>query len=290
MITDEDGKEKKIDLSINPKKGTKAVVDKSYAYSTNQEMVYKVCLRKEKIPELGDKFSARHGQKGVMGLLVPASDMPYTKDGIIPDIILNPHCIPSRMTIGQFLECLLSKKSCLEGLSIDGTSFLGDMDVDSSLEDVMDNFQYSKYGDEILYNGMTGRQIESKIFIGPTYYMRLKHIVQDKMHSRGKGINQVMNRQPSEGRARDGGQKIGEMERDVVLSYGIFEFLKESFNERSDKYGLYINNKTGLIESQLNSNKGIDSDNDFSYVAIPYSFKLFLQELQSMSIIARLIT
>ena len=289
-ITDEDGKEKKIDLSINPKKGTQGIVDKSYAYSTNQEMVYKVCLRKEKSPLLGDKFSARHGQKGVMGMLIPASDMPYTKDGIIPDIILNPHCIPSRMTIGQFLECLLSKKACIEGLSIDGTSFLGDLDIDDSIDKTMSSLKYNCYGDEVLYNGMTGRQIECKIFIGPTYYMRLKHIVGDKMHSRGKGINQVMNRQPSEGRARDGGQKIGEMERDVVLSYGIFGFLKESFNERSDKYGLYINNKSGLIESQLNSNKGIDSDSDFSYIGISYSFKLLLQELQAMNIIVRLIT
>ena len=289
-IIDENGKEKRIDLSINPKKGTKGIVDKSYSYSTNQEMVYKVCLRKEKTPELGDKFSARHGQKGVMGIVIPSSDMPYTKDGLIPDIIINPHCIPKRMTIGQFLECLLSKKACLDGSLIDGTSFLGDENTDESLEEIMSNFKYDKYGDEVLYNGMTGRQMECNIFIGPTYYMRLKHIVQDKMHSRREGINQVINRQPSEGRARDGGQKIGEMERDVVISHGVSSFFKESYNERSDKYGVYINNKSGLIESQYNSNMGINSDSDFSYIGISYSFKLFLQELQAMNIIVRLVT
>lgn len=289
-IIDEKGKEKNIDLSINPKRGTKAIVDKSYAYSTSDKMVYKVCLRKEKKPELGDKFSARHGQKGVMGMMIPASDMPYTKDGIIPDIILNPHCIPSRMTVGQFLECLLSKKATIDGVLLDGTSFLGDEKTDDSLEEIMEKLKYDTYGDEVLYNGMTGRQLDCKIFIGPTYYMRLKHIVQDKMHSRREGINQVMNRQPSEGRARDGGQKIGEMERDVILSHGVFNFLNESFNERSDKYRTYINNKTGLIESQFNENKGIDNNSDFSYIGISYSFKLFLQELQAMNIIVRLVT
>ena len=222
-VLDEKGK-KNVDLSINPKELRQLLINPMLKYQ--RQMVYKVCLRK-KNTRIRRQIFYRHGQKRVYGLVLPSSDMPYTKEGIIPDIILNPHCIPKRMTVGQFLECLLSKKATIDGMLLDGTSFLGDEKLDDSLEEIMDKLEYDKYGDEVLYNGMTGRQIECKIFIGPTYYMRLKHIVQDKMHSRREGINQVMNRQPSEGRARDGGQKIGEMERDSIISHGICDFIKE---------------------------------------------------------------
>lgn len=285
-IVDIEGKEKIIDVSIIPKKGTKAKVDKSYAYTTKKFMIAKVCLRKTKIPELGDKFAARHGQKGVVGLLIPSCDMPYTKDGIVPDIILNPHCIPSRMTIGQLLECLLSKKAALNGYNIDGTSFLGETE---SIDEIMKKEDFSKYGDEILYNGKTGKQMDCKIFIGPTYYMRLKHITQDKMHSRREGKRQLVNRQPTEGKANDGGQKIGEMERDGLVAHGAFNFIKESFLKRSDDYGFYIDNKTGLIDPIYDKHKGINSNRNISYIHTSYTFKLLLHELLAMNIIIRLV-
>lgn len=289
-IIDQEGKEKVIDLSIVPKKGTNAIVDKSYAYSSKEHSIAKVCLRKTKYPELGDKFSARHGQKGVIGLLIPSCDMPYTKDGIVPDIILNPHCIPKRMTIGQFLECLLSKKAACNGCHVDGTSFLSDSDPLENIDDIMKNEDFHKYGDEVLYNGKTGRQLESKIFIGPTYYMRLKHMVQDKTHSRREGKRQLVTREPTEGRANDGGAKIGEMEKDGLVSHGVFNFIKESYTKRSDDYQFMINNKTGLIDPIYNKHNGINKDEDISLLKPSYSFKLLMHELLSLNFTMRLIT
>jgi DNA-directed RNA polymerase II subunit RPB2 len=279
----EEGQEIIIDNSIIPTKGSQTIVDKSY-------------LRKEKIPEIGDKLSARHGQKGVIGMIVPAKDMPYTKDGIVPDIILNPHCIPSRMTIGQFLECLLSKKGAFEGKIIDGTIFLGDFDsINNNAEVIKHNENtFEKYGNEVLYNGYNGRQMECNIFIGPTYYQRLKQMVSDKIHARREGICQLLTKQPAEGRSRGGGSRIGEMERDSIIAHGISGFLKESFYERSDgkinayPYIVCINKKTGLIDSSIN--KSIDNEKEMSYIKIPYSFKLLIQELVSMNINLRLIT
>ncbi len=263
--------------------GTVGTVDKVVIFKNKNNLrTCKIRVRKNKIPDIGDKFSSRPGQKGVCGMLLEHHEMPFTKDGIVPDLIMNPHAIPSRMTINQFLEVLLGKSSCLGGFLGDATPFQNsDIHDYSSL---MSKYGYSNWGDEVMYNGMTGDQMKTNIFIGPTYYQRLKMIVADKMHSRATGPMQQLTRQPIGGRANNGGGRIGEMERDSILSHGIGFFMKECNMERSDKYSVKINNKSGLIDD------GDKDNNDSSEVQMPYSFKLLIQELQSMGIAPRLDT
>ena len=196
------------------KSSVDAVIDKVYTniYTSDGYEMYAVQVRSERTPVIGDKFASRHGQKGTCGITLLSSDMPFTKDGIQPDVIVNPNAIPSRMTIGQLLECLLGKVSCLKGCFSDATPF-NDYDITEAM-DILKKHGFNEQGYETLYCGMTGKKIKSKIFIGPTYYLRLKHLVQDKGYSRAKGPRQILTRQPPEGRARDGGLRFGEMERD----------------------------------------------------------------------------
>jgi DNA-directed RNA polymerase II subunit RPB2 len=197
-------------------------------------MICKVKFLKIKIPEFGDKHSSRHGQKGVIGMILSEENMPFTKDGIKPDLIVNPHAIPSRMTIGHLVECVYAKLCCLEGYLGDGTIYI---DIDhKSIYDNLEKNNYHKHGNEILYNGQTGRQMHTEIFIGPTYYFRLKHMVAEKINARGKGPMTQLTRQPTGGRRKEGGLRIGEMERDSLISHGIAGFIQESMMERSDKY------------------------------------------------------
>ena len=172
-------------------------------------------------------------------------DLPFTREGIVPDLIVNPHAIPSRMTIGHLVECLLSKKSSLDGTAGDATPFCGQQisDIAEQLHDL----GYQRYGNEVMYNGFTGKKQEVLIFLGPTYYQRLKHMVGDKMHSRGRGPTQILTRQPTEGRSRDGGLRFGEMERDCMISHGAARFLKERTMDVSDKYRVHVCDKCGLI-------------------------------------------
>ena len=215
----------------------------------------------------------------------------FTKDGIVPDIILNPHAFPSRKTLGQFVECVLCK-SCTElGLSgIDATPFQNVTEKDVC--DILDKTEFERHGNELMYNGMNGDIMESHIFFGPTYYSRFKQMVKDKIHSRDKGINAYLTRQPAHGRSRGGGLRIGEMERDSIIAHGTSVFLKESMLERSDKYSVYISKSNGLI-STINPKENIWEDqgnpdnNEFSKIVLPYSMKLFIQELESMSIAPR---
>ena len=253
----------------------------------------KVRVRSERIPVVGDKFSSRHGQKGTVGMLYKKEDMPFTKDGITPDIIINPHAIPSRMTIAQLIECIMGKAGTLAGAMGDGTPFM-----DTSVNDItkiLEHFKYEKHGNEVLYDGLTGRQMKTSIFIGPTYYQRLKHMVEDKIHSRSTGPMVLMTRQPAEGRARDGGLRFGEMERDCMIAHGTLQFLKERMLDVSDNYRLFICNKCGLTSS-VNPDKNIyscrkcNNYTDFSEVRLPYACKLMIQELESMTIAPRLIT
>jgi DNA-directed RNA polymerase II subunit RPB2 len=235
-------------------------------------------IRKNKIPEIGDKFASRCGQKGVCGMLLDQKDMPFTKDGIVPDLIINPHAIPSRMTINQFLESVLGKACCLGGYSGDATAFQNNNILDYS--ELLQKYNYEKYGNEVMYSGITGEQLHTSIFIGPTYYQRMKIMVADKMHSRGTGPYQSLTRQAAAGRANNGGLRIGEMERDGIISHGAFKFLKESMTERSDKFKVVIDKTTGLISYTE------DSYNQ-SQIEMPYSMKMLLQELNTMSIGAR---
>ena len=253
----------------------------------------KVRVRSERTPTIGDKFSSRHGQKGTCGMVLREEDMPFTKDGIRPDIIVNPHAIPSRMTIAQLLECILGKACTLMGGFGDGTSFMN-----TSVESVsklLEQQGFDANGNEILYNGINGKQLDSKIFIGPTFYQRLKHMVEDKIHSRSTGPMVLLTRQPAEGRARDGGLRFGEMERDCMIAHGSLQFLKERMLDVSDNYRVFVCKECGLFAA-VNPDDGIYSCKhcknlvNFAEVRIPYSCKLLIQELESMSIAPRFIT
>jgi DNA-directed RNA polymerase II subunit RPB2 len=253
----------------------------------------KVRLRAMRKPNIGDKFSSRHGQKGTIGNIIPEEDMPFTADGLKPDIIINPHAIPSRMTIAQLKETLLGKVLLQLGLFGDGTSF-GDLKIED-IAKKLQNVGYESNGNEILYNGLTGEQFNSTIFIGPAFYQRLKHMVNDKQHSRSIGPMVNLTRQPAEGRARDGGLRFGEMERDCMVSHGASRFTKGRVYDASDAYGLYICGKCGLTASFNNVDhihicNNCENRTDFKYVEIPYSCKLLFQELVTMNIAPRIIT
>lgn len=227
------------------------------------------------------------GQKGTIGNIIPEQDMPYTKDGLRPDLILNPHAIPSRMTIAQLKETLLAKILVKLGMFGDGTAF-GDLSVKTIIDELIKH-GYESCGNEIMYNGMTGEQIESSIFIGPTYYQRLKHMTNDKQHSRSIGPMVNLTRQPAEGRSRDGGFRLGEMERDVMIAHGITNFLRERFYESSDGYSVFVCKKCGLI-CTLNECRTCSNELEIEKINIPYSLKLMLQEIQTLNIGTRFIT
>ena len=253
----------------------------------------KVKTRSIRIPQIGDKFASRHGQKGTIGMTYSQEDLPFTLEGITPDIVVNPHAIPSRMTIGHLIECLGSKVSALRGFESDATPFT-DVTVDSISED-LHKLGYQKYGNEAVFNGFTGRKIDMMIFFGPTYYQRLKHMVEDKIFSRARGPLQILTRQPTEGRARNGGLRFGEMERDCMISHGAALFLKERLVDVSDKYRIHVCKNCGLIaQSDLNSQKFMcrlcnATDSDIAQVYIPYACKLLFQELLAMHITPRII-
>ena len=269
-------------------------VDKSYIGRNGDGYNFaKVKLRVVRKPVIGDKFSSRHGQKGTIGNIIPEEDMPFTSNGVKPDIIINPHAIPSRMTIGQLKETLLGKLLVELGLFGDGTSF-GDLHV-NDISKHLQSVGFESNGNELLYDGNTGQQLESNIFIGQTFYQRLKHMVNDKQHSRSIGPMVNLTRQPAEGRSRDGGLRFGEMERDCMISHGACKFTKGRLYDASDKFQVFVCNKCGNIAS-YNSNlhihhcRSCDNRTNFSFVKIPYASKLLIQELLTMNISSRLIT
>jgi DNA-directed RNA polymerase II subunit RPB2 len=279
-------------------------IDKNYTGRNGDGYNFaKVRVRALRKPVLGDKFSSRHGQKGTVGNIIPECDMPFTKDGHKPDIIINPHAIPSRMTIGQLKETLLGKVLLELGMFGDGTSF-GNLDV-ATIAKELQNLGYESYGNELLYNGLTGEQLETSIYIGPVFYQRLKHMVTDKQHSRSIGPMVNLTRQPAEGRSRDGGFRIGEMERDVMIAHGISRFCRERMYDVSDKYSTHVCNKCGMVAAFNDGKKNrmydtadfsvhtcntCDNHSDFSKVEIPYAYKLMSQELQTINVVPRLIT
>lgn len=223
------------DASVTPQVWTRGRVEKIVVTVSNTGMrLVKVRVVQDRIPELGDKFSNRHGQKGTIGALLRGHDMPRTADGLVPDMIMNPHAIPSRMTIAQNLEQLFGKAAALTGAIADGTAFMNDGSPEDQIGRLLDALGYEKYGNEILYNGATGEQIPAYIFIGPVYGMRLKHMVEDKWQARGKGRKEQKTHQPTGGRGQQGGLKIGEMDRDSLVAHSITGYLKETFMDRSD--------------------------------------------------------
>jgi DNA-directed RNA polymerase beta subunit len=254
----------------------------------------KVRIRNMRVPSIGDKFSSRHGQKGTIGMVYRQEDMPFTKDGITPDIIVNPHAIPSRMTIGQLMECLLGKACSTEGTYGDATPF-----TELTVEQIASTLQkkgMERYGNEILYNSRTGEQIATEVFIGPTFYQRLKHMTCDKVHSRSNsGPVVLLTRQPAEGRSRDGGLRVGEMEQEVHIAHGIQSFLKERFMESSDNYRVFVCKKCGFMgvanpESNIFMCKPCKNTSHFKEIRIPYAAKLLFQEMHTMSIGTRFVT
>eukprot|EP01084_Bolivina_argentea_P022171 41206_1 len=288
-------KQTKRDTSISLRSSESGIID-MVVLTTNSEgrRYVKVRVRSLRIPQIGDKFASRHGQKGTCGITYRQEDLPYTIHGIVPDMIINPHCIPSRMTVGHLIECLLSKLSLLTGTEGDATAF----EFQTTTEKIMTNLhchEFQKHGNERLYNGHTGKILKSPIFFGPTYYQRLKHMVDDKIHSRARGPVAMLTRQPLEGRSRDGGLRFGEMERDCMLSHGAAYFLKERLFLHSDKYRIHICDFCGLIAiANLKKSsyecRGCQNTTAISQVYLPYACKLLIQELMSMMISPRLMT
>lgn len=284
------------DDSLYFKSGVGGVVDQVNTGIFNSEgyEMYTMKVRMERIPKIGDKLSSQHGQKGTIGLLLSAADMPFTKDGIQPDLIINSCCIPSRMTIGQLLECVMGKANALNGSYSDATPF-NDYGIEDAKK-ILKSHGFNEYGYETLYNGMTGKKMKALMFIGPTYYLRLKHMVLDKIHSRSQGPRQILTRQPPEGRSRDGGLRFGEMERDCMIAHGLSQFLNERFLETSDKYDVHVCNNCGLFASKKIKNdiyycKRCDRLGELynvHKVRTCYAFKLFVQELMSINILPRL--
>jgi DNA-directed RNA polymerase II subunit RPB2 len=236
----------KRDVSTPLRSTENGIVDQ-VLFTTNTEGLrfVKVRTRTTKVPQIGDKFASRHGQKGTIGITYRQEDMPFTRDGLTPDIIINPHAIPSRMTIAHLVECLLSKVGAINASEGDATPFM-DITVDQ-VSNLLEAANFQKRGLEIMYNGHTGKKMRAQVFLGPTYYQRLRHMVDDKIHARARGPLQILTRQPVEGRARDGGLRFGEMERDCMIAHGAAAFLKERLFEVSDAYTVHVCDICGLM-------------------------------------------
>lgn len=253
--------------------------------SDNDQALIKVLLRQHRRPELGDKFSSRHGQKGVCGIIVKQEDMPFNDQGIVPDIIMNPHGFPSRMTVGKMIELISGKAGVLNGSLEYGTCFGGSKLEDMSKILVDQGFSYS--GKDMLYSGISGECLQAYIFFGPIYYQKLKHMVLDKMHARARGPRAVLTRQPTEGRSRDGGLRLGEMERDCVIAYGASQLLLERLMISSDAFEVDVCDKCGLMGYSGWCTTCRSAENVIK-MTIPYAAKLLFQELLSMNIAPRL--
>jgi DNA-directed RNA polymerase II subunit RPB2 len=305
-----------VDSSTTTKKGVKGIVDKAFISRGGEGFrTAKIRVRQERIPEVGDKLCSRCGQKGTIGLVIPEEDMPFTAEGVRPDIIINPHALPSRMTIGQLVECLVGKAGAIYGAFGDCTAFVNKGPKEEVYGALLREAGYSPTGRETMYNGMDGSILEAEVFIGPTYYMRLKHMVQDKINYRARGPRTVLTRQTVQGRSNDGGLRIGEMERDCITSHGMAEFLTESMMTRGDEYFAAVCNQSGKLAIYNESKKvflcpatdgpivfghGQGGElrletvskygRNFSIIRIPYAFKLLWQELQTMNIQMQLVT
>jgi len=294
------------DASLMPTVFTKGRVDKVVVlHQANGMRLVRVRILEERTPELGDKFSSRHGQKGTMGMLMDAVDLPRTADGMVPDVIVNPHCIPSRMTIAQLLEQVFGKFGAQIGAKMNSTSFMNDEDSFAAIADALQQVGLQREGEEILYSGMTGKMFTSSVFMGPLYFMRLKHLTQDKQNSRGAGRKEIRTHQPTGGRGNEGGMRIGEMERDTLISHGVTSFLQESMMKRSDGSSFWICDGCGTVPIYNEAQKlflcplcdgpltyqGTTADTiglvlpvkksraTFSKIEIPYSLKLLDQEM-----------
>ncbi len=274
------------DTSVSVRPNEVGVVDSVFITKDIEgSHLVKVKVRSHRIPELGDKFVSRHGQKGVIGMLVPQEDMPFSTTGIIPDIIMNPHAYPSRMTVGQFIEAIGGKAAALRGEIVDGTPFANE--DPKTLQEILVEFGFQPGGREILYDGQSGKRFEAEIFMGVAYYQKLHHMVVDKIHARARGQVQMLTRQPTEGRARGGGLRFGEMERDCLVGHGAAMLLKDRLLEESDAYTIYICERCGRqgyydIRQRKFVCPTCETKGDIEPVKVSYAFKLLLQEMQSL--------
>jgi len=280
------------DTSVGVRPTENGVVDTIVMTQSNEGgKMFKVRVRDMRIPEIGDKFASRHGQKGVLGILAKQEDLPYTADGISPDVLINPHAFPSRMTVGMMMESITGKAAALRGAKFDGSAFVGEK-IDQ-VRDVMKDAGFKYSGKEIMYDGRTGKSFPVEVFIGIVYYQKLHHMVADKIHARARGQVQMLTKQPTEGRARGGGLRFGEMERDCIIAYGASMILKDRLLDESDKDDIFVCERCGLVAyhdvkqrryiCRVCGDKG-----KVSSVSVAYAFKLLLQEMQSLNIAPRL--
>ena len=273
------------DVSVEPKRGQIGRVDAVYTYTTlvpaGDKMIglkgVKIRIVEDRSPVVGDKMSSRHSQKGTVGQILSEEDMPFTSRGIRPDLIFNPHGIPTRMTVGQFLEAGTNKLGIELGAFVDATPFSVDNRI-PDLKATLMKMGFEPHGHEVLYNGTTGEQMDADIFMGPIYYQRLKQMVEDKINYRDTGPKTMMTHQPTQGRSNEGGMRIGEMERDSLIAHGMSKFIRESFMERSDAATVQLDKENGRIDTSRET------------IEMPYAMRVFAQELESMHIVPRIET
>lgn len=272
------------DASETPKRGQRGRVDGIQVFTNSDgKRGVKIRVAEARQPTLGDKFGSRHGQKGTCGFILPEADMPFTAKGMRPDLIMNPHAIPTRMTVGQLLEVSSTKIGTTLGCLVDGTPFTSQTQV-QDYRSTMVKLGLEPYGNEILYNGMTGEMIEAEIFMGPTYYLTMKHMVEDKINYRDTGPKTLLTHQPLEGRSAGGGLRIGEMERDSLLGHGASAFIEESFMKRSDEHEVLFQKESGILDTT------ILPDKETTTLRMPYAMSLFIHEMEAMHISPKLIT